>query len=231
VTWDKLGDWWIKELADDPAYDEEIRPLVLDLLRPLPGHTYLDVGCGEGRMMSDVVAAGSRVVGCDLNPLLLHRARVCGPVVRGELPSLAWARESSFDGAYVVLVLEHLEDEVTFFREVAGAVRSGGALAIVINHPVWTAPDSSPIEDPGGEILWRPGTYFGRGFSDEPAGRRKVRFYHRTMADLVSAASSAEWDLIRMVEMGISQAQIDRLPGYAGQEHMPRLMGGVWRRR
>ena len=51
---------------------------------------------------------------------------------------------------------------------------------MVINHPIWTAPGSTPIEEPEGEILWRTGTYFGRGFSDEPAGKGKVRFYHRT---------------------------------------------------
>ena len=103
-------------------------------------------------------------------------------------------------------------------------------MAVVINHPVWTAPMSSPMEDSSGETLWRPGVYFGRGHSDEPAGRKTVRFYHRTMADLLNAASAAGWDLERLEERGISPAQVERYPDYAGQEHIPRLLGTTWRR-
>ena len=176
-------------------------------------------------------AAGSRVVGCDLSLLLLSRAIRHGPVVRCALPSLKWVKPASVDGAYVGLVLEHLRDEKAFFLSVADVVRPGGVLAVVINHPIWTAPNSSPIEDAGGEILWRPGTYFGRGFLGEPAGDDKVTFYHRTMADLVNGASAAGWDLQHMEERGISPEQVKRVPDYAGQEHIPRLLGVRWTRR
>jgi SAM-dependent methyltransferase len=231
MTWEQLGNWWVEELAGDPAYDEEIAPLLLNLLDPQPKHLYLDVGCGTGRIATRVVEAGGRVIGCDLNLELLQIARTECPVVQTRLPALDWVRSSALDGAYVGLVLEHLEDEVEFFRQVAGAVRSSGTLAMVINHPVWTAPGSTPIEEPQGEILWRTGTYFGRGYSDEPAGRGKVRFHHRTMADLLNAASGAGWDLQRTHESGISVRQMERFPDYAGQEQIPRLLGLRWQRR
>jgi SAM-dependent methyltransferase len=231
VTWDGLGEWWLEQLASDPAYSEEIEPLLLELLQPQAGLTYLDLGCGDGRMMQAVGASGARVIGCDLNSLLLRRARRHGPVAKAVLPGLAWMRAESVDGALVGLVLEHLEGEATFFQEAARVVRPRGALAVVINHPIWTAPESSPIEDAGGEILWRPGQYFGRGHSDEPAGTRKVRFHHRTMADLLNAASVAGWDLRRLEERGISPEQVARFPDYAGQEHIPRVMGLRWTRR
>jgi SAM-dependent methyltransferase len=231
VSWDRIDSWWLEELAGDPAYDEEIEPLLLALLQPVPDLLYLDLGCGEGRLMRSVKAAGSRVVGCDLSPLLLSRAIQHGPVVRCALPSLKWVKPASFDGAYVGLVLEHLRDEKAFFASAAGAVRPGGVLAVVINHPIWTAPKSSPIEDAGGEILWRPGTYFGRGFSREPAGNDKVTFYHRTMADLLNSASDAGWDLHRMEERGLSPEQVKRVPDLEGQEHIPRVLGLRWTRR
>jgi hypothetical protein len=110
-------------------------------------------------------------------------------------------------------------------------VRIGGHLALVINHPIWTAPRSSPIDNKEGEVLWRPGLYFGRGHSDEPAGKKKVRFYHRTTAALLNAASAAGWMLLRMEERGISRRQVERFPDYAGQEHIPRLLGARWVRR
>ena len=181
MTWDRLANWWIDELAADPAYDEEIAPLLVNLLDPQPGSLYLDVGCGTGRLVPRITECGARVVGCDHNRELLRIASKVCPVVQTLLPNLGWVRPGSFDGAYVGLVLEHIEDETSFFAQVAGAVRAGGVLAMVINHPIWTAPGSTPIEEPEGEILWRTGTYFGRGFSDEPAGKGKVRFYHRTI--------------------------------------------------
>jgi SAM-dependent methyltransferase len=231
LSWQQLGEWWLEELSTDPSYAEEIGPLLLDLLQPKPGALYLDAGCGDGRMMKLLSGKGARVVGCDFNLRLLSVARQAGPVVRAELPALGWARSGAFDGAVVGLVLEHLADEGSLFTGVAGAVRSGGILALVINHPVWTAPGSSPFEDTAGEVLWRPGKYFGRGYSDEPAGRQTVRFYHRTMADVLNAASDAGWDLRRLEERGVSPQQIARTPDYAGQEHIPRLLGARWERR
>lgn len=231
VSWDRIDSWWLEELAGDPAYNEEIEPLLMSLLKPQPELLYLDLGCGEGRLMGSVKAAGSRVVGCDLSQLLLSRAILHGPVVRCALPSLKWVKPASFDGAYVGLVLEHLRDEKSFFSSAADVVRSHGVLAMVINHPIWTAPKSSPIEDAGGEILWRPGIYFGRGFSREPAGDSKVTFYHRTMADLVNSASAAGWDLQQMEERGLSPEQVARVPDLEGQEHIPRVLGLRWTRR
>jgi len=231
VSWERLAGWWIDELASDPVYEEEIAPLLIRLLDPQPGRIYADLGCGNGRLAKKVSEFGVRIVGCDLNLELLRIARKDCPVVQAVLPDLRWVRPASFGGAYVALVLEHIEDEIEFFAQVADAVRPGGVLAMVINHPVWTAPRSTPIEEPEGEILWRTGTYFGKGFSDEPAGNGKVRFYHRTMADLLSAASNAGWDLRMMSESGISRKQMARFPEYAGQEQIPRLLGLRWHRR
>ncbi|HEX2420988.1 MAG TPA: methyltransferase domain-containing protein [Acidimicrobiia bacterium] len=229
MPWERLGAWWIEELTSDPAYEEEIAPQLLGLLAPERGRTYLDLGCGNGRMMSKVAAAGARVVGCDVNLGLLRQSKA--PVVKAVLPDLSWVRSGSFDGAYLGLVLEHLADEEALFKSASGAVRQRGVLALVINHPIWTAPGSSPIEQEDGEVLWRPGRYFGRGHSDEPAGRQKVRFYHRTLASLLTSAAIAGWDLQRVEEAGISPAAVARTPAYVGQEEIPRLLGLRWLRR
>ena len=231
MTWVELGDWWLEELASDPAYSGEIAPFVIDLLSPRRPNLYLDVGCGEGRLLAALAGANIDVLGCDTNIRLLRLARRHAPVLREHLPELRSIRHSSIDGAFASLVLEHLADESSFFRSLARVVRPAGLLVLVMNHPIWTAPGSSPIEDGSGEILWRPGGYFGRGYSDEPAGRRKVRFYHRTMAALLTEASMAGWDLERIEERGISPEQIAHFPEYEGQEHIPRLVGARWLRR
>lgn len=221
----------MEELAGDPAYVEEIEPLVVRLLTPLPGSTYLDVGCGEGRLMAALSARGARPVGVDLAHDMAIRARRHGPVVQTRLPALGCFADASFAGCVVSLVLEHIEDHEDLLGEMARVTVPGGVLALVVNHPVYTAPESAPIEEPDGEVLWRPGRYFDRGWSDEPAGRGTVRFHHRPLGDLLTSASVAGWDLGELVESGVSDAQVRRHPPLARQRHIPRILGARFRKR
>lgn len=230
MTWEDLAAWWREQLGSDPNYEAEVTPLVAELLGDPAGLRVLDVGCGEGRLMGWLVASHARAFGVDVSRELLMSARLFGPVVQARLPSLGPLASGSFDAAVVSLVLEHLEDEWTLFAELGRVVRPGGSLALVINHPIYTAPRSAPIQEDD-EVLWRPGTYFGRGHTDEPAGERKVRFHHRTMADLLNAASTGGWDLDRMVEVGATDTQVAAHPPLAAQRHIPRLLGCRWVRR
>ena len=100
----------------------------------------------------------------------------------------------------------------------------------VLNHPMFTAPDSAPIVDDDGELLWRPGRYFDRGYTEEPAGGGRIRFHHRSMAEILNSAADLGLCLEHMVELGPSDAQIERTPVLAGQRHIPRLMGLRWRK-
>ena len=71
---DELAAWWIEELASDTAYASEVVPVALDLLRPQPGRRYLDLGCGQGRVMEELAAAGAEGLGVDLSRRLLDSA-------------------------------------------------------------------------------------------------------------------------------------------------------------
>ncbi len=200
MTWSQLDEWWLDELATDPAYEAVVTPILLDVMEFEPDLVYLDLGCGDGRVMRVVAARGALSIGVEISHVLARIARKHGPVITAELPALSCLRAASVDGAYCVLVLEHIPDEDAFFSEVARVVRPGGQLALVINHPVWTAPDSTPITDSDGEVLWRPGGYFDRGHSSVPAGNGTVTFQHRSMADLLNAASASGWRLDQMIE-------------------------------
>ncbi len=179
--------------------------------------------------MAALAGLGSKAVGVDVSSDLLETAARFGEVHEATIPPVSFLDDDSVDGVVIVLVLEHVEDEQGVFSEAARVTRPGGALALVSNHPYWTAPGSTPILDRDGEILWRPGAYFGRGHTDEPAGGGTVRFYHRSMADLVNAAADSGWRLVRLSELGVAPDQVARFPGLAGQEHIPRLLGARWR--
>lgn len=228
MDWASLSGWWLDELAGDPSYEEEILPLAMELLDPRPGATYLDVGCGEGRLMRAIAERGAEAIGIDVSADLLEKAARYGVVHRGEVPPISAIGEDEVDGVVLVLVLEHIRDEEALFAEAARVTRKGGVLALVSNHPIWTAPGSTPIEDDDDETLWRPGEYFSVGWSDEPAGGDTVRFHHRPLARLLTEAARAGWCLEEMVEQGVSPAQIRRLPELEAQAGIPRVLGVSW---
>jgi hypothetical protein len=99
---------------------------------------------------------------------------------------------------------------------------------LVVNHPIFTAPESAPIHDTDGETLWRPGEYFGTGWTDEPAGDGVIRFHHRTMGELLTSAADAGWSLEHMIEVGVTDEQVERTPWLADQRNIPRLLGCRW---
>ena len=224
VDWD--AQWWLSEVANDPNYREDVIPLLIDMLRPLPEELYLDLGCGEGQGMRAVSSVGARVVGCDQDDVLLSHAVSDGPVVRSRLPDLAWLADSSVAGAYAVLVLEHIEDFERLLTEAARTVADGGVLVVVANHPAFTAPGAGPLIDSGdGEVTWRWGAYLTPGTSVEPAGSFNLTMHHRPLGMLLTAAGGAGWMLEVLVERGPGDAAAGRDPLLAAQQHIPHLIG------
>lgn len=228
--WDaETAAWWLDEATSDPAYAEEVIPLALDLLRPLGGAVYLDLGCGHGGLMEAVVGSGALAVGVDAAPSLVGRAREWGPVVVGRLPDLAFIADGVADGAILVLVLEHLPEVAPILEEAARVTRSGGVLVVVVNHPLLTAPGSGPFVDPDdGEVLWRWGDYLATGSTDEPVGAGSVRFHHHPLGTLLTEAARAGWSLEAAVERPVGAERAGRDPLLAAQSEVPRLLGGRW---
>lgn len=220
MPWSDLSEWWTEEISGDAAYESVVTPLLLDVLRPQSDAIYLDLGCGEGRVMRSVAALGALPIGVDIAPSLAAKAAESGPVVVADLPSLSYIKDNAVDGVYCVLVMEHLSDHVSLFAEAARATRTGGVFALVVNHPIWTAPDSTPISDYDGEVLWRPGQYFSDGASEIPAGTDSITFHHRSMAGLLNAAADSGWGLETMVEQPHHEL--------ADQGGIPRLLACRW---
>lgn len=213
MSWSELSDWWLSEVSGDSAYEMVVTPLLLEVLRPASGLTYLDVGCGEGRVMRTLREHGAVAHGVHLSFELARRAETAVVADLRRLP----LQKDSYDGIYCVLTLEHVAEHRPFFSEAARVVRPSGVLALVINHPVWTAPDATPISDSDGEVLWRPGEYFGTGQSQVG----DVVFHHRSMADLLNGAAEAGWRLEEMVEQPHHE--------YEDQPGIPRLLACRWR--
>ncbi|HUS43529.1 MAG TPA: methyltransferase domain-containing protein [Ilumatobacteraceae bacterium] len=225
--WDDIAEWWIAATGDGPADSDEMLDVVRALIEPTSGRT-LDLGCGEGQALP---LLGPGAIGVDLSHRLLTRALEHAPAVRCRLPDLSWVRPGSIDQAVASGLLDLIADDREFFDQVASAVRTHGILVVVMNHPVVTAPDSEPLVDDAGRMIWHWGHYLQRGSLTQPAGHRTVELHHRPLGELLTTAAAAGWHLDRVIEAGATTHTVTTSFDQRGQEHLPSLLGVRWRRR
>lgn len=90
----------------------------------------LEVGCGFGGLMDELIAAGCDAVGVEPNPDACDHCRsrglnvTCGVFEQTGLP------DASFDGAVLWHVIEHLPDPRAALAEIARLLKPGGTLTI-----------------------------------------------------------------------------------------------------
>ncbi len=96
------------------------------------GARLLEIGPGVGKLAAVLERRGYRVVGVDVSPAMLRRARrrTSADLVAGA----SWAlpvRQSAFDGAVALFTLHHWGPHKESVEEVARALRPGGRFVAV----------------------------------------------------------------------------------------------------
>lgn len=128
-------------------YDEDDNPLVAveaprvaEALGPVHGLRVADVGCGTGRHTLALSRDGAFVTGLDFSRGMLERARARSyptPVeflvhdVTRPLP----LPDAAFDRVLSGLVVDHIPDLRSHFRELVRVTRPGGCVIISVLHP------------------------------------------------------------------------------------------------
>lgn len=110
-----------------------------------PGSRLLDAGCGPGLVAEAFLKAGARVVGADLSPEMVERARArcafagdAAQFVQASIYAAEVASLGPFDGAYSRYVLHHVLDPRAFLARQIELVRPGG-FVVLCDH--LTSPD------------------------------------------------------------------------------------------
>lgn len=134
---------------DDQAPDFERAPAQSDQkalerlvrLADFPeGARLLDAGCGPGLVAAAFLETGFRVVGVDLSPEMINRARKRCAFAGGSAQFLVGSIHdegveamSPFDGAYSRYVLHHVLDPLAFLKRQVDLVRPGG-IVVACDH-------------------------------------------------------------------------------------------------
>jgi len=124
--WRRIG--WALSLIPPLREMASMRMMCLDKVKP---GKILDVGCGSGRFLSIMKAAGWDVAGVENDPAAakIARERYDIPVVAGTLEE-AGVADGLFDCVTLSHVIEHVRDPVGLLRECHRVLKSKGLLVV-----------------------------------------------------------------------------------------------------
>ena len=128
-----MADWNAAQYhrVSDPQHGWGIR--VLDRLAPRGGERILDIGCGTGRLTSEISlrAPGSRVTGTDLSLAMLMQARRHYPdaaaYIRADGVALPF-RDGTFDAVFSTATFHWIKDHDRLFTGIHRVLKAGGRL-------------------------------------------------------------------------------------------------------
>ena len=138
--------------AQKPAGIQASKRRMRDRLALAPGAALLDVGCGPGTDLFDLVTevgSAGRLVGLDASEVMIAEARrraeeIGVPITFevGEVQALPFP-DASFDACRAARLLEHLPDAGQALAEMARVTRPGGQILVfdfdwdtlIIDHP------------------------------------------------------------------------------------------------
>lgn len=146
TSWSPVADWYVEHLRGGDTYHAKvILPNLLRILKPSRSMRILDLACGEGMIAREIAKAGASVVGSDVSPNLIEKAREQGVGEYHVVPAerLSFAADKSFDVVTCILALQNMQLLAPVFEEVARVLKVGGRFVFVINHPVLRIPKRS----------------------------------------------------------------------------------------
>src|SRR6266536_2890371 len=199
---------WYEEIASAEAV-VHARAFAVQMLGSGPGRC-LDLGCGTGRAIPALAAAGWSVVGTDVSADQLDAARRqagddAEQLVHADAHALPFA-DGEFDALFSAFTHTDLDDVLQVFSEACRVLRRGGAFVYLGTHPCFGSPfvergleGSPPILLPG---YRQAGWQRLEGDANSAKIRARVGINHLPLAGLVNAVVQSGFTIARLEEPG-----------------------------
>jgi SAM-dependent methyltransferase len=182
--------------SDNPLHQRLLKPY-LAAAHWIKGDL-LEVGCGEGRGIEHLAPHVSTYSAIDKIESAIDdlRARYpTGNFVSGHLPPLPYP-DSSFDSVVSFQVIEHIEDDKLFLREIHRVLRPGGTVLITTpNRPMSLSRNPWHVREyTASELTGLAKTIFAQVDMKGIAGNEKVMAYHERNRKSVNKIM--RWDIL-----------------------------------
>ncbi len=130
-------------------------------LRLNPGAAILDLGCGCGIPVAQVLSRQHHVTGVDISPVQIERARQLAPAARflcADMAALEFA-SATFDAivAFYSIIHVPLEEQPTLFAKLARWLKPQGYLLATVGHTAWTGTEPNWRDVTGATMYWSHG--------------------------------------------------------------------------
>lgn len=197
-----------EEHAGDSAYNAHYdRPATLKLVGDVAGKRVLDAGCGPGLYSEELLARGADLVAVDASAKMVElaekrlgaRARVLKADLNEPLPFAS----AEFDLVVCALVIHHVDDRESCFREFFRLLKPGGRAVVSTQHPTtdWLRKGGSYFETKEEEDTWHRGD-----------AAYAVRFWREPLTALCMAITNAGFLIERLVEPVPAPTMRERWP-------------------
>jgi ubiquinone/menaquinone biosynthesis C-methylase UbiE len=220
-SFEAIADWWDAHagVVGDFYHQHLILPAFLDALGAAADLPILDIGCGSGTSSRVLARQGAHVVGVDLSPTLIERARAREALqphgityVVANAAYLPMFSDESFACVTANTVLMDAADGAALLQESARLLQPGGRFVASLLHPCFEVPGhsdwASEVTPTGTRLMrrvWRyrePFSTPGYLADDQPA---PIMRYHRPLS----------WYAARLRDVGLL---IDTLDEPVGDE-------------
>jgi len=102
---------------------------LIQVLAPQPGERILDVGCGTGRLTSEIAGLGAEVLGIDYSPTMISQARRNYPILHFEThDACQLPYYGEFDGVFSNAALHWIQPPQEAAAAMTRALKPGGRL-------------------------------------------------------------------------------------------------------
>jgi 2-polyprenyl-3-methyl-5-hydroxy-6-metoxy-1,4-benzoquinol methylase len=167
---------------------------IVDAVVDYGGKNVLDIGCGEGWLTRELTTRGMQVLGVDVVPALIDRARLNCPNARFSVITYAEIAAGKLTGKFDLVVANFslLGDEsVTgLFQAMRSILNPQGVFIVQTIHPVISCGDAPYLDG------WRSGSWVG--FSDDFTD--PAPWYFRTLATWLNLFGSNRASLVEIRE-------------------------------
>ncbi len=130
--------WWFRARR-------RVMHALLRQFAPAARNHLLEIGCGTGGNLRYFEPHFARVSGVDLDDAAAQhsRQRVQGAILHGDFRTVLEGRWDEFDVVLVADVLEHVDDDVGFLRDIVTRMQPGAVLLVTVpaNMWLWSAHD------------------------------------------------------------------------------------------